>query len=91
MCSYIKYLSFYRAKEQTKAFLEGFWQVVPQPFLIPFQAEEFEALMFGLKSINLDDWKQNTFYKGKYGQKGAEHPIIKWFWKEMELLSQEEL
>ena len=60
----IKYYSLFWAEEQTNSFLKGFYEIVPNHFLYPFYVEEFEALMFGVKEINIEDWKRNTFYKG---------------------------
>ena len=34
--------------------------------------------MCGLGNVDVNDWKQNTNYKGDYT---ANHKVIQWFWK----------
>jgi hypothetical protein len=53
-----------------------------------FNSDEFELLLNGQPFIDIDDWKQNTIYQGKYNPK---HKVIKWFWDVLFTLSQEEL
>lgn len=85
------YYSMERAKDQTLALFNGFQSVVRSEFLTVFDSEELDRLMFGQKEIDLDDWKNNTFYKGAYTQEGSSNKIVKWFWEEVNTLSQVEL
>ena len=41
-------------------------------------------------SIDMDDWKSNTVYKGEYETKRDKHKVVKWFWKAAAEYSQEQ-
>lgn len=89
---YIHRLSNYRMntqiQEQSDAFLEGFYNVIPSHFLRCFSHEELQLLISGKGGhIDLEDWKQNTRYSGGYDEKT---PVIQWFWRTMEELELEE-
>lgn len=65
-------------KEQMAAFLEGFGSICPLALLKIFDENELELLMCGIQNIDVKDWKKNTLYKGDYY---ANHIIIQWFWR----------
>jgi hypothetical protein len=56
--------------------------------LTQFNSDELELLLNGQPFIDVDEWKTNAIYKGKYSNK---HKVIKWFWDILSSLSQEEL
>ena len=66
-----------RIKSQMESFLEGFNNVIPLKKLKMFDAGELELLLGGVGSINVDDWRKNTLYKGGYHE---DHQVICWFW-----------
>ena len=49
-------------KQQTKSFLEGFYEIIPRELISIFNEQELELLISGLPSIDLDDLKNNTEY-----------------------------
>ena len=53
-----------------------------------FDVEELKFLFSGLDYIDLNDWKENTIYKGCYN---ANHPVIKLFWQKLESMRKEEI
>ena len=53
-----------------------------------FDVEELKFLLSGLDYIDLNDWKENTIYKGCYN---ANHPVIKLFWQKLESMKKEEI
>jgi len=63
-------------------------KIIPSAELEKFNSDELELLLNGQPFIDVDDWKQNTIYQGKYNPK---HKVIKWFWEVIYELSQEEL
>ncbi|XP_055636024.1 E3 ubiquitin-protein ligase Nedd-4-like isoform X2 [Toxorhynchites rutilus septentrionalis] len=67
-----------RVKNQMQAFLEGFGSLVPLHLLKIFDENELELLMCGIQSIDVNDWKRNTLYKGDYY---ANHVVVQWFWR----------
>uniref|UniRef100_A0AAG5CX39 E3 ubiquitin-protein ligase n=1 Tax=Anopheles atroparvus TaxID=41427 RepID=A0AAG5CX39_ANOAO len=67
-----------RVKEQMQAFLEGVGSLVPLHLLKIFDENELELLMCGIQSIDVNDWKKNTMYKGDYY---ANHAVVQWFWR----------
>jgi len=64
------------------------YQIIPEEFFDSFNSSELELILNGRPFIDVDDWKQNTRYQGKYT---AKHKTIKAFWAVMYSLSQEEL
>ncbi|XP_061505717.1 E3 ubiquitin-protein ligase Nedd-4 isoform X1 [Anopheles gambiae] len=67
-----------RVKDQMQAFLEGVSSLVPLHLLKIFDENELELLMCGIQSIDVNDWKKNTMYKGDYY---ANHAVVQWFWR----------
>lgn len=64
-------------EEQTKAFLEGFNEVVPLQWLQYFDERELELMLCGMQEIDVDDWERNTIYK--HYQRNNKQVV--WFWK----------
>jgi len=67
-----------RVYPQMKSFLEGFNELIPLTLIKVFDENELELLMCGIGSIDLNDWKRNTVYKGGYH---STHIVIQWFWR----------
>ncbi|XP_058446639.1 E3 ubiquitin-protein ligase Nedd-4-like isoform X2 [Malaya genurostris] len=67
-----------RVKNQMQAFLDGFGSLVPLNLLKIFDENELELLMCGIQSIDVNDWKRNSLYKGDYY---ANHVVVQWFWR----------
>uniref|UniRef100_A0A8C9TT39 HECT-type E3 ubiquitin transferase n=1 Tax=Scleropages formosus TaxID=113540 RepID=A0A8C9TT39_SCLFO len=63
--------------EQIKAFLKGFSEVVPLPWLQYFDAKDLEMMLCGVQEVDLDDWQRNTVYR-IYTRNSKQ---IIWFWK----------
>lgn len=42
-------------------------------------------LLYGVPYIDVSDWRSNTEYKGVFN---AKHPVINWFWTELETFDQ---
>ena len=76
-----------RYEEQIKRLRKGFLSLLGQEINI-FKPEEFEFLICGQRTIDLEDWKKNTIYKGYYK---ANHQTIKFFWQVLSELSQHDL
>lgn len=64
-------------EEQTKAFLDGFNEVVPLQWLQYFDERELELMLCGMQEIDIDDWEKNTIYR-HYTRSSKQ---IQWFWK----------
>mmetsp|Transcript_15343 Transcript_15343/g.49888 ORF Transcript_15343/g.49888 Transcript_15343/m.49888 type:complete len:620 (+) Transcript_15343:73-1932(+) len=56
----MRYRLLDRVKEQVKALLIGFYDVVPEALLSVFDFQELELLLCGLPEIDIEDWKRNT-------------------------------
>jgi len=67
-------------KGQLQAFLQGFWDLVPQPLISLFNDHELELLISGLPEIDLGDLRRNTEYHGY----SASSPVVVWFWQVVE-------
>ena len=44
--------------------LLGFFDIIPEPLHTIFDFQEFELLMCGLSTIDIDDWMKHTTYEG---------------------------
>ncbi|CAF1011549.1 unnamed protein product [Rotaria sordida] len=64
-------------EEQTKAFLYGFNEVVPQQWIQIFDERELELLLCGISKIDILDWERNTIYKN-YTETTKQ---VQWFWQ----------
>jgi E3 ubiquitin-protein ligase NEDD4 len=80
----IRYRMFNRTLPQLTELLLGFFDVVPEPALTVFDANELELMLCGLPEINLDDWQANTQYKGLFEVKGRSAQAVRWFWEVVE-------
>ena len=76
-----------RYEEQIKRLRKGFLSLLGQEINI-FKPEEFEFLICGQRTIDLEDWKKNTIYKGHYNENNQ---TIKYFWQVLSELSQHDL
>lgn len=65
-------------EDQTKAFLDGFNDVVPVNWLQFFDERELELMLCGMQELNVDEWEKHTVYKGGYS---GDSKHIKWFWQ----------
>lgn len=63
--------------EQTKAFLDGFNEVVPLQWLQYFDERELELMLCGMQEIDVDDWENSTIYR-HYSHSSRQ---VQWFWK----------
>ncbi|KAM3128561.1 hypothetical protein pb186bvf_019329 [Paramecium bursaria] len=68
-------------------FLNGFHLIIPKSVISVFNAEEFEMFLFGLPFLDLDDWINNSIYKGcdRYDVH------ICWFWDILKQWNQDQL
>ncbi|KAG5849927.1 hypothetical protein ANANG_G00076900 [Anguilla anguilla] len=64
-------------EEQTKAFLDGFNEVVPLQWLQYFDEKELEVMLCGMQEVDLQDWQRNTVYR-HYTRNSKQ---IVWFWQ----------
>lgn len=64
-------------EEQTKAFLEGFNEVVPLEWLKYFDERELELMLCGMQEIDVDDWQRNSIYR-HYTRNSKQ---VVWFWQ----------
>ena len=53
-----------------------------------FKREELEMIINGVPFIDVDDWEANTIYKIDYSRTSD---LIKWFWKALKGMSQQDL
>ncbi|KAJ1803484.1 E3 ubiquitin-protein ligase tom1, partial [Coemansia sp. RSA 2599] len=78
----------YRAiKDQIRAFLEGFHDLIPKDLIQIFNEQELELLISGMPDIDVDDWRNNTEYHGGYSSSSAP---VQWFWRAVRSFDQEE-
>lgn len=73
-------------KDQIHHFLEGFHDIIPRDLITIFNEKELELLISGVPDLDLDDWKNNTEYRGYT----STSPQIQWFWRCLRSFDQEE-
>eukprot|EP00347_Sterkiella_histriomuscorum_P023957 403332801 len=89
-----KVAEYYLSKDvetEMNEFLKGFYQVIPHNLIQVFDNDEVEFIMNGVPSIDVNDWKSHTEYKGQFEQKAGNHQVVKWFWEILEKLTQEQI
>ncbi|XP_072426407.1 NEDD4-like E3 ubiquitin-protein ligase WWP1 isoform X3 [Chiloscyllium punctatum] len=64
-------------EDQTRAFLDGFNEVVPLQWLQYFDEKELEVMLCGMQEVDLTDWQRNTVYR-HYTRNSKQ---IIWFWQ----------
>ncbi|XP_046842240.1 NEDD4-like E3 ubiquitin-protein ligase WWP2 [Xenia sp. Carnegie-2017] len=64
-------------QDQTKAFLDGFNNVVPLYWLSYFDEKELELMLCGMQEVDVDDWQRNTVYR-HYTRNSRQ---VIWFWQ----------
>lgn len=74
---YSKMLMTTAIKEQLNAFVQGFYEIIPQKYIEIFNENQLELLISGLPEIDINDLYRNTEY---YGYTKTD-TIILWFWK----------
>lgn len=72
-------------EEQTKAFLDGFNEVVPLYWLSCFDERELELMLCGMQEIDLDDWMRNSVYR-HYTRNSKQ---VIWFWQALKSFDNE--
>lgn len=77
----IRYRVFERTMPQLTELLLGFYDVIPEPPLTVFDANELELILCGLPTIDMEDWQENTEYKGLFEVSGRSSQAVKWFWE----------
>jgi E3 ubiquitin-protein ligase HUWE1 len=73
-------------KDQIKAYLDGFYELVKPDLISIFNAKELELLISGMPDIDIHDLKKNTDYQGYR----ASDKEIGWFWNIMFSLNKSE-
>lgn len=64
-------------KDQTKAFLDGFNEVVPLQWLQYFDERELELMLCGMQEFDVDDWYKHTIYRN-YTKTSKQ---VVWLWQ----------
>ena len=84
----IYYETYVRYEEQIEKMREGFFSLFKEETFKLFNPVEFNFQLSGQKTIDLEDWKKNTIYKGHYNENNQ---TIKYFWEILSELSQNDL
>jgi len=84
----IYYETLYRYEEQIEKIKKGFFSIMGDKICQIFKPEEFAFQLSGQTTIDLEDWKKNTIYKGHYNENNQ---TIKYFWQVLSELSQNDL
>lgn len=77
-----------KAKVLINYIQEGLFTFIPKNVIKSLNSFEFELLVCGQPFIDVNEWKQNTIYRGKFSKN---HYCVQWFWDEIYHLSQNDL
>ena len=75
-------------EEHIKAIQKGLHSIFRGVLEGIFSVEEISFLLSGQENIDINDWKENTLYKGCYNQN---HPVIKMFWERIANMNKNEV
>ncbi len=75
-------------EEQIKYTQKGIFSLIDADARGVFTVEELNFLITGQEEIDINDWKENTIYKGAYN---PNHPVIKMFWDKISSMNKNEL
>ena len=75
-------------EEQIKYTHKGLYSLIGHEVEGIFSVEELNFLISGQDDIDLNDWKENTIYKGVYN---ANHPLIRLFWEKISRMNKNEI
>ncbi len=77
-----------KAKVLVEYIQEGLFAFIPKYIIKSLNSYELELLICGRPFIDVNEWKQNSIYKGKINKDSS---CVKWFWEEIYKLNQENL
>ena len=78
-----------KAKVLVKYIQEGLFHYIPRYVMRKaVNSYELELLICGQPFIDVNEWKENSIYKGKFTKNST---CVKWFWEEIYQLNQENL
>ncbi|WWD19760.1 hypothetical protein CI109_104224 [Kwoniella shandongensis] len=87
---YVRLVVSYRLdnsiKDQIKAFLDGFYEIIPREIIQIFEPDQLELLISGITTVDVDELKNATQMSGWK----PTDPEISWFWRALRSFSQEE-
>ena len=85
----IYYETYYKYKEPMEKIKEGFYSIIKDNIIGQFYtSRELDFEIVGFKIVDLNDWKNNTIYKGIYNENNE---TIKIFWNYLNKMKQEDL
>lgn len=77
-----------KAKVLVEYIQKGLFDYIPRYVIKSLNSYELELLICGRPFIDVNEWKQNSIYKGKFSKSSS---CVKWFWEEIFKLDQENL
>lgn len=72
-----QYLLVERISTPLCAFLQGLYQVIPRQALMLFDAHEFDYVLCGSDTIDIEDWERHT----KSSKNLRKSRVLRWFWQ----------
>ncbi|KAJ8525325.1 hypothetical protein ON010_g15792 [Phytophthora cinnamomi] len=78
-----RFMMFESVAPQLASFLKGFYEVVPQRMLLPFDYEELDYLLCGSDDIDVSDWKHHTHTHVALESRQE----VTWFWDVVQEMS----
>ena len=77
-----------KSKIFVKKIQESLFKYIPKYIIQSLNCHELELLICGQPFIDVNEWKQNSIYQGKFSKHSS---VVKWFWEEIYKLPQKDL
>mmetsp|Transcript_21923 Transcript_21923/g.65705 ORF Transcript_21923/g.65705 Transcript_21923/m.65705 type:complete len:1135 (-) Transcript_21923:106-3510(-) len=78
---------FEGARANLNAFLRGVYAVIPAELFLLVSSRDLALMLSGTPTIDVDEWVAHTQYRGGFQEKGADHPVVAWFWECLRAMS----
>ncbi|TDH74296.1 uncharacterized protein CCR75_001183 [Bremia lactucae] len=78
-----RYMMFESVAPQLASFLQGFYDIVPQHVLLPFDYKELDYLLCSSEEISVYDWQKHTHVALDFRRE------VTWFWDVVKEMSSE--
>lgn len=65
----VNLLAYDSIKDKIDSLVKGFYSIMSRELINIFGIEEFDFVLSGQNNISIEDWKNNTDYKGHYNNK----------------------
>ncbi len=82
---FVEYHLIKKTQTQQERLTKGFASLIPGKVISVLDVDELEFFLCGDSEIDIDDWRQNTVYKGDYTE---DSNVIIWLWSTLKKMDE---